>query len=496
MLKYTGHPLVDVGVATITAFVNKRDPASLAEADLDKVADFMAREYVVDPLKSFLTVAFPNSGFTNPAFSKTPEKRDEYAERVLRGYRADTPTTAERCVFTGESAVGIAFSEKLPPGRAFRQHVPLLSGEDVINFFPWGDTGLPVSGEALLAIQAFPLGCAKCGGRLLAVHSDNPDLIQDFASEFLQENRRALQLAQQSGSKKMPEAKSSAKTLLIETLLKVEQSRRDEAREYRPCSVTAYHLTNSGQSNPLDTRNPPLEIYHLPLELTDFLSRIVSPDYKTEWNAIVQRAWRLSPPKKKSKKGGEDTQGDTRPRRNTLYEDLFRLPENAGEFVRRYFLRIPVRTRFEDDPRRTYSLRDEAGLVSWKLTELFLRKVMTMNKDRVQQIRELGDRLAAYVSEQNDKRFFREFFEHRYNYFRTALIRANLAHVQRGNPPLITLDPYIAIFEEGDEMASPDWRLARDLVLIRMVEQLYQQGWLGSHPEAIPEVSEEPESAS
>jgi len=489
MLKYTGHPLVDVGVATIAAFVNKRDLISITEADLDKVADFMARQYVVDPLKSFLTVAFPNSGFTQPAFAKTPEKRDEYAERVLRGYRAGTPYLEEHCVFTGDPAVAVAFSDKLLPGRAYRQHIPLLTGENVINFYPWGDAGLPVSGEALLAIQAFPLGCAKCGGRLLAVHSDNPDLIQDFASEFLQENRRALQLAQQSGNKKMPEAKSSAKTLLIETLLKVEQSRRDEAREYRLCSVTAYHLSNLGAT-------PSLDIHHLPLELTDFLSQIVGPDYKAEWSAIAHRAWRLSQPKKKSKKGGEDTQEeDTRPRRNMLYEDLFRLPENAREFVRRHFLRIPVRTRFEDDPRRTYSLRDEAGLVSWKLTELFLRKVMTMNKDRIQQIREMGDRLATYVSQENDRQFFAAFFQHRYDYFRTALIRANLAHVQRGNAPLITLDPYIAIFEEGNEMAAPDWRLARDLVLIRMVEQLYQQGWLGSHPEVIPEVSEEPEPA-
>lgn len=489
MLNYTGHPLVDVGVATIAAFVNKRAPTSITETDLDKVADFMARQYVVDPLKSFLTVAFPNSGFTNPAFSKTPEKRDEYAERVLRGYRANTPRLPERCVFTGKPAVGIAFSEKLSPGRAFRQHIPLLSGEDVINFFPWGDAGLSVSGEALLAIQAFPLGCAKCSGRLLAVHSDNPDIIYDFASEFLQQNRRALQLAQQSGSKKMPEAKSPAKTLLVETLLRVEQSRRDEAREHRPCSVTAYHLSNLGAT-------PSLDIYHLPLELTDFLSQIISPDYKDEWGAIVQRAWWLSPSGKKRKKGKEDTQEeDTRPRRNVLYEDLFRLPENAREFVRRYFLRIPVRARFEDDPRRTYSLRDEAGLVSWKLTELFLRRIMNMDKDRIQQIRELGDRLATYVIQANDRRFFAAFFQHRYDYFRTALIKANLAHIQRGNPPLITLDPYIAIFEEGNEIAAPDWRLARDLVLIRMVEQLYQQGWLGSHPDVVPEVSEEPESA-
>ena len=491
MLHYTGHPLVDVGVATIAAFVGKRDPTTITEADLDKVADFMARQYVVDPLKSFLTVAFPNSGFTNPAFRKTPEKRDEYAKRILHGYKANTIRLPERCVFTGKPVVGIAFSKNLPPGRAFRQHIPLLTGEDVINFFPWGDAGLPVSGEALLAIQAFPLGCAKCGGRLLAVHSDNPDLIQDFASEFLQENRRAIQLAQRSGNKKIPEAKSSAKTLLIETLLKVEQSRRDEAREYRPSSVTAYHLSNLGAT-------PSLDIYHLPLELTGFLSQIVGPNYKAEWNAIAHRAWWLSQPKKKSKKKEEDTQEeDTRPRRNILYEDLFQLPGNAREFVRRYFLRIPVRTRSEEDPRRTYSLRDEAGLVSWKLTELLLRRVMNMDKDRIQQIRELGDRLADYVSKENDRKFFTTFFaERNYEFFRNALIRANMAWVRHGHPPLITLDPYIQVFEEGDDVARGDWRLARDLVLIRMVERLYQQEWLGKHLEVIPEVSEEPESAS
>lgn len=490
MLKYTGHPLFDVGVATIAAFVGKRDPASLTEADLDRVADYMASQYVVDPLKSFLTVAFPNSGFTNPAFSKTPEKRAEYAKRVLRAYRAGTPRPAERCVFTGEPAAGIAFSDQIPPGRAFRQHIPLLTGEDVINFYPWGDAGLPVSGKAILAIHAFPLGCAKCGGRLLAVHSDNPDLIYDFAAEFLGNNRRAIALAQQGGSTKLPEAESSARTLLIKTLLKVEQSRRDEAREHRPASVTAYHLSNLGAT-------PSLDIYHLPLQLTDFLSQLINPDYKQEWDAIASRAWWQSQPKRKGGKGGESSQeGEARIQRNVLYEDLFQLPGNAWQFVRCYFLRIPARTRSADDPRRTYSLRDEAGLVSWKITELFLRRVMNMDKERIQQIRELGDRLAAYVSQTNDKGFFAALFQHRYDYFRTALIKANLAHVRRGNPPLITLDPYIAIFEEGSEIAAPDWRLARDLVLIRMVEQLYQQGWLGSHPEAIPEVPEEPEPAS
>ena len=132
MLKYTGHPLVDVGIATIIAFVDKRRPDELTEADLDEVADYITREYVRDPLKSFLTVAFPNSGFTQPAYNKTPEKRLVYAARVLRNYNDDTPLLDdEMCVFTGKPAVAVAFGEKesLPQGRAFRQHIPLLTGE-------------------------------------------------------------------------------------------------------------------------------------------------------------------------------------------------------------------------------------------------------------------------------------------------------------------------------------------------------------------------------
>jgi len=41
MLRFTGHPLVDVGIATIMAFVGKDDPAQITGADLDQVADYI-----------------------------------------------------------------------------------------------------------------------------------------------------------------------------------------------------------------------------------------------------------------------------------------------------------------------------------------------------------------------------------------------------------------------------------------------------------------------
>lgn len=155
MLSYTGHPLVDVGVATITAFAGKKEPSSLTLTDLDKIANYMERNYVLDPLKSFLTVAFPNSGFTQPAFEKQPEKRKLYAQRVLRAYRPETPTLKDLCVFTGKPAAAVSFdvNGNLPEGRAFRQHIPLLTGEGCINFHPYGDAGRSLASYPSLAAR-------------------------------------------------------------------------------------------------------------------------------------------------------------------------------------------------------------------------------------------------------------------------------------------------------------------------------------------------------
>lgn len=510
MLKFTGHPLVDVGVAAIWAFKGKGTLEQVIEKDLDKIAEYIEMHYVVNPLKSFLNVAFPNSGFTQPAFEKTPQRRKEYARLVARSYRSSAPTLDELCVFTGEPAVAVAFSEKegFPAGRTFRQHVPMVTGENVINFHPYGDAGLPVSGIAMLAIQAFPLGCAKCGGKLLAIHSDNPELIYKFAKKFLDTNRKLVDLAEKANESKLPEASASAKTLIVQTLIEIEVARQQEREAEQPYSVTAYHLSNSGQSNPLDARNPPLEIYYLPLEITEFLAAIVSASYRDEWRKIERRAWQLTKgelTKEKEAKGKksktaktQDESASERPRRNFLYEDLFQLPQNARPFIQRYLLRAPARTKYEDDPRRQYSLKSDADLISWKLTQLFLERILRMKPNRIERIRELGEQLAQYVHDENDTTFFERFYreQKRYDLIRNELIRVSNARLKRGQPPLIKFEPYMEIFEDADERGKTDWRLARDLVLIRMIEKLYELRWIQEHADEIPETREEGEEAA
>jgi CRISPR-associated protein Cst1 len=194
--------------------------------------------------------------------------------------------------------------------------------------------------------------------------------------------------------------------------------------------------------------------------------------------------------RKAKKEKGEMQKEDTLRRRNYIYEDLFRLPQEAPRFVRSYFLRIPTRNASSDDPRRAYSLKDDASLVSWKLTELFLKKVMHLKESRINRIREIGDQLADYINEENDKKFFSTFYgeQSRYDVIRNALIRVNRYRLKKGKPPIIGFDPFVEVFEDLDDNGRSDWRLARDLVLIRMIERLYDLKWIEKN---VGEMSEE-----
>lgn len=495
-LDYTGHPLFDVGLAAIVALAEKSSPAELTIEDLEKAADFIRDNYTKQPLTSFLTTSLPNSDFTQPAFKDNPTRRREYAERVGRSFGDDIARSDEVCVFTGKSAMGRALSlkrdeksgkELLLPGRAFRQHIPLITGEDIINFSPWGDPGLPVSGEALLCLQFFPMGCRKCAGRLLAIHSDNYDVLQKTASQAFHENNSAIVLVQATHETKLPDASPSAPTLIIETIIDLtrQQNTLQQRRPDQKYSITAYHLTNSGQSSPLDEKSPMLKIYHLPYSTVSFLQRASwNPKYRETWNTLVRRGQqvvKVKPAKNKqdkTQKSVEDEQQYRKGARNYFYEDVLRLPDDMERFLRRYCLAI------RDLQATLKTTQSSHPVIPWTFIDLFLQEVMHMNKKRIEAIKELGDRLAVYVKDSDDKRFFNNFYTlKRRDYFLNEILRADRNAVVYRKTILFPFDLFRDVFfeEESEESLYLDWSLARDLTFIRMLE------WLHEHDEKFAE---------
>ncbi len=459
-LQWTGDPYFDVGLATLLALSNKDAPNQLTPDDLDKAAQWMLENYTRDPLKSFLTVAFTtNNWFAAPSM-KDEDKRARGEQHV---YSWRLPRLGDvRCAFTGSPAVGVALSNSLLPGRAGRSQVPLLQGDKDINFYAGGIPGLPISGEALLCIQLMPMGCAKIGGRLLMVHASEPSITLGFAREFLAINRESVLLAQAAGEKKMGEPRYALGTLLVTTLVKLIDAAQQHATTDLPFSLTAYYFTNSGQS-------PDIVAYHLPLGVTGFVRRARSARLRPAWERVVRiaesQAQSAKPQSPRTKEAIV---------RNPFYEDLLALPERSRPFLRRYFIVPALRPEFAT----------VEGTPIWPLVEVFLQEIKNMDQARIQDIRTVADRIAAFIRRENDRRLFQALYgASGYRELRNTLIKANLAALRSTGDPLISFEEFISVYEIGEETPQSDWRLAHDLMLLRIMEQLAD--WLRGHQEVL-----------
>ena len=66
-LRYIGNPLVDVGVATITAFADVARPEEVRDEDLDRLVTFLTDLYMNPAMARYLGyVVFANIYFANP----------------------------------------------------------------------------------------------------------------------------------------------------------------------------------------------------------------------------------------------------------------------------------------------------------------------------------------------------------------------------------------------------------------------------------------------
>ncbi|ACA59804.1 hypothetical protein [Candidatus Desulforudis audaxviator] len=498
MLTWTGHPLVDVGIATLCVMCRKNDPRDLTMEDLDSAADRMAEYYFSGLMTSYNACVFTMNAYDNP--TSGPEKRKEYENRVLRAHRSMPDSGAKHftCPFSGKPATHLIE----------RRQMPLLTGENVLNFYPEGHSFLPIFGPYLVALQALPLGGRRAEGRLLIAHGDDPAITLAFAERYLADNQRLLNLAksgtlprtkgpsldlereQAAGTSKhrvkYPDAKAPA-TLIMNDLMDIYRVRMgNEFRTRRDVSVTAYWLSNSGQG-------PSLEIFHLPIQVTRFLTIVDAAPYGIRWRSLVAKAWRRPyaqetpvPEGKEENKGGGRKKRDTQQlpggpgrSRNDVIADLFAIYEHGFMDLgaARNFLRRHLRG---DTPVSGVVKLREPKMTDWSLTKIFLKEVMGVDERRIEAIKQFADRLADHISQTNDKGLFRDLvYGQRPWEVRNALTKAQRNQAKDHGRLLFGLDEYLDVFEADHAVGRSDWSLSRDLISIRLVEQLYGKGFFG-----------------
>jgi CRISPR-associated protein Cst1 len=362
-LHWTGHALVDVGLAGLCVFCGRELPEDLTLGDLDQASDFIAEHYFSGALDPYLTVVFTNnSGYCGPNKVDDPE---EYAE-VFRAHRVPPqkhldpkkhllPATGERCAFSGLSA----------SAWVHRQHLPLFSGAQVMNFRPAGRTAVPIAGTYLVALQFLPMAARRAEGQLLAIHTDEPKLTIAFARRYLDDNRRILSLAlpktrvpvhtgydreipmwdSKKKQYKMADVKGPRSLVIADLTDIAARAEPTDIRPY-PVAVTVYLLSNSGQG-------PSLEIFPIPSGVVSFVRKAAQAQMANGWKAIGERFYPVQEADdetkriRKRKTAASTVAVSGRPgwSKNPAFEDLSRIFEAgfvdrnaASSWLRQYVL--------------------------------------------------------------------------------------------------------------------------------------------------------------
>lgn len=461
--KWTNHPLLDMGIASLISFSGREHPEDLTPDDLEKFACYAEQAYFSPELASYLTVLF-TSNFINPSFSA--ERKVSFVKEIVRSHKNRPDPDLAPCTYCGRPSVR----------RAHRDLVPMLTGREAVNFFPGGAPGLTICGNCILALQALSIGSPMCSGRSLVISCDDPNLTLGLIKMWQPEIRKRIQLSQQTQQKLPPLTRPLTRT--INALATIEAQQEDGTFS----SMTVYHLSNSGQG-------PQVEIHFLPSSVVRFVQRAKAARYFAAWRQIVHRGWEVPAGPKKGQKG----EGPKEIARNYLYEDLFTLPDRSGRFVRTYFLRKATQyAQGPGDPRSDYTGWKDYIPGLWDLTSLFLQEVMAVDVKRIEAIKKLGDTLADEIATENDRRlWWRVYSADGYRHVRLAMIQASKRRLQRGSGPVISFDAFLEVFEEGDELPRVDWRLAWDLVLIRVIEKLYEAKWFENNRDALGEEEKE-----
>jgi CRISPR-associated protein Cst1 len=276
-LRWTGHPLVDHGIATLVVFANEErgdvhGPGNVTLNDLEQFAQYAEGALKSKTVTSHASVLFTiNVPYLQPSF--TSERRMENARQLLRAYQAAVDPSRARCAYCAQPAI----QATTPTGRAYREAIPMLTGQGVLNFAPGGDHGQSICGQCTVALQALVFGAPSCEGRALIVQADDPSFLIRLVSSWVGESKKKIHLTridEKAVTWKAP------RTRLIEQLVALHH---EQGRSEQASGLTIFHLSNSGQG-------PGIAISSLSARVVQFVRRAQSALYRQAWEHLTRRA--------------------------------------------------------------------------------------------------------------------------------------------------------------------------------------------------------------
>jgi len=431
----TGNPFVDMGQEMMAAFAEVDYPNGLTVQDAKTLLPELVELFFLnDWLKSSYTI-FPNSILNNGKNRKTR-------------YKTLLESWLEAIEHPEGHHVGMTCSISGKPAQAYLGKVYLpMSDFEGGNFQSANQQGTPLSASVALALQFFPFALVKVGKMLALPQFSNDDTQARWAGKSLKHVRQTQALGQGGVQNTGTFRAANAFFKLIEDLVY-------EHQDLPTSSVTLYLFNNFNQVN----YKAALELYHMPSKVFGFIQLAMSPTTKSAWQRILRRGYHV--------KKELDDEAELQKYNNAISNRLLNNQSISGFFI---------------DRKRRYPIVQ--GQEGWLLFSGYLKEVRGMEQRRLDNLRNLADRMAPLMLKRKKRLFALEGADKK-GKFLGVLYRLTKDAASAGHDkPLITFEQLISDVLAQENAVYDDWREVKNLLLFRIYEQLFDD--LKDDPEFI-----------
>ncbi|ADG13584.1 CRISPR-associated CXXC_CXXC protein Cst1 [Methanocaldococcus infernus ME] len=430
---WTGHPFADAGLSAILLLNNKQNPDEIDENDIKKAIEFASNLYAKNEWVRYLSgKIFPNNGFimTNPSMSKK-RSPENIAKNLWKLYEnipeiLEPSSKERRCIICGR---------RVPYGKGDRSIFPLLGTGKMLNFFHSGNPkGEDICAHCIFLAQFMPLVAYNLSS-VLVIHTYPYSKMLRFYDESLRQVRISSLVPDAKGFRK-PE--NFFFKLLIDITKNVESS-----KYWKNTVVTLYYFIN-------DNRSQNIDIIYIPNDILRFVAFAGEVDPEG-WRNIVNMGW--------SKKDNLNFEEMEKTRVNEVYKKLLN-----DESILRYF----------------YDGINKKVNASWELLEFYCLEVLKLDKEALDFIKDVGDRIIETIEKLNDndlRKIVGELERSTKLYeFENFFIRVEKIRQKNGIPrSLLTFDEFARLLMGYGEDITMSWKVVKDLLLFRIYEKLHDR---------------------
>lgn len=434
--EFVGDPIIDSGLLAIELLAHKKIDVC-SKDDLKNISDELVDLYLTPAWSKELLSIFPNSTYIQTAKNYDKKtKSKEFLNELIEAI--DKTDGSEHCIFCGKTA----YSRK--EGKPFiKTQIPLIGSSEFVNFFPSFKNGVDICARCALAVQFAPLVFYKTGGKPACVSCNNKDVMDAFGKECIEhinQNKLLGAFKSKEVSGMFDEGYKSPENALFNLAYKLCTTYKSFGILRGNEEIIFYRIDNYNQ-------NPDgVQIYKLPNSIFRFVGIVMSsPEFKKHWYDLLSRHYLYV------KEDKEDRSQIEKIKPNRIHNRLLK-----NESILKFFK--------DDDAKKPE--------VPWVIVERYMELVRNMNKQRIEDIKNLADKIAVCIEEKDNKSRINDIVSAKdLPTFRNQLQRICRDWQKLGKgKPMITYEDYISAIIPED---YSNWQEVRDLIVIRLYEKLH-----------------------